>query len=476
MKNITRIVSLVILTFFLNACTESLSDININPDKSPTANPRQVLTTAMGTIGYVIDAQYNSDSFMWGQYWTWGPGVALSNTERYVGEAADYDNEWIRLYANALADLKFVSNSSSKAHAGIAKLLMAHTFQGIVDHWGDVPFSEALNGELSDGSNFAPEFEDDAAIYPKLVTMVDNGLADIAASSETVGAEDLMYSGDLDSWVRFGNSLKLRILMRMSGVSDVTTQVTDLLANGTFIESSSDIAAVPFQGSTGNENPMYARMEAGVKNFYIASNTTLDTLINSSDPRVDAFYKPAKNSGSLKGILQGSIDEEPFTNSVADYSQMTAICYAADNPVILMSNWEVWFLRAEAALRFGGDDATAFQNAVEASFDYLGVPPGTYISGLNYNSGTPAQKMDHIAYQKWVSMNGLQEDEGWIETRRFDTPSNPIFSKNIFKTPFVSVLPPNVHPSIWFYPANELSLNPNASSQHSITDKVFWDN
>lgn len=73
-------------------------------------------------------------------------------------------------------------------------------------------------------------------------------------------------------------------------------------------------------------------------------------------------------------------------------------------------------------------------------------------------------------------MNGTQEDEGWIETRRFDTPSNPIFSQTIFATPVVSVLPPNVHPSIWFYPANELSLNPNAPAQHSMTDKVFWDN
>ncbi|MCF8237365.1 MAG: SusD/RagB family nutrient-binding outer membrane lipoprotein [Saprospiraceae bacterium] len=475
MKNITRIVSVMIVALFLNSCSESLSDININPDKSPTANPQQVLTTSMATIGYVVDGQYNHDSFLWGQYWTWGPGVAISNVERYIGEAADYDNEWIRLYANALADLKFVSNSSSKAHAGIAKILMAHTFQGIVDHWGDVPFSEALNGELSDGSNFAPSFDDDAAIYPQLVTMVDDGMAEIASSTETVGGEDLMYGGDLDAWVRFGNSLKLRILLRMSDVNDVSQQVTDLMANGTFIESSSDMAAIPFAGNVGNENPMFARMEAGVKNFYIASNTSLDYLIDHSDPRVNAFYAPAKNSNSLVGILQGSIDEEPFTNSVADYSQMTAICYAADNPVILMSDWEVWFLRAEAALKFGGDDAAAFTNAVQASFDYLGVAPGTYITDLNYAGGSSAQKLDNIAIQKWISMNGLQEDEGWIETRRFDTPSNPLFSQNIFATPFVSVLAPNVHPSIWFYSSNELSLNPNAASQHSITDKVFWD-
>lgn len=476
MKTINRFLSLVVLAFVLNSCSESLSDININPDKSPTANPEQVLTTAMGTIGYVVDGQYNHDNILWGQYWTWGPGVALSNLERYVGEGADYDNEWIRCYANILTDLQFVANSDSRAHAGISKILMAYVFQGLVDHYGDVPFSEALDGELADGSNFAPLFDDDATIYPQLVTMVDDGLADIGANSGTVGAEDLMYSGDMDGWIRFGNSLKLRILMRMSGVVDVSAQVTSLLANGSFIESNGDIAAVPFSGIVGNENPMYARMESGVKNFYIASNTSLNYLQDNNDPRLMAFYAPAKSSGTLVGILQGSIDNEPFTNSKDNYSQMSAICYGQANPVILMSDWETWFLRAEAALKFGGDDAGAFANAVQANFDFLGVDPGTYIIDLNYSGGTTAQKLDNIAIQKWISMNGTQEDEGWIETRRFDTPSNPIFSQTIFATPVVSVLPPNVHPSIWFYPANELSLNPNAPAQHSMTDKVFWDN
>jgi hypothetical protein len=475
MKNINRFLLLMLLAFVLNSCSESLSDININPDKSPTANPEQVLTTAMGTIGYVVDGQYNHDNILWGQYWTWGPGVALSNIERYIGEGADYDNEWINIYSKALTDLKFVANSSSRGHAGIAKILMAYTYQGVVDHWGDVPFSEALNGELSDGSNFAPRFDDDAVIYPQLVTMIDDGLLDIDASSGNVGAEDLIYSGDMDAWVRFGNSLKLRILMRMSGVVDVSAQVTELLANGTFIESMSDIAAIPFSGVVGNENPMFARMEAGVKNFYIASNTSLEYLQDNNDPRLLAFYAPAKNSNNLVGILQGSIDEEPFTNSVGDYSQMTALAYGQNNDVILMSNWETWFLRAEAALKFGGDDEAAFAAAVQANFDYLGIDPGTYIADLNYSGGGDVQKLNHIAIQKWISMNGTQEDEGWIETRRFDTPSNPIFSQTIFATPFVSVLPPNVHPSIWFYPANELSLNPNAPAQHSITDKVFWD-
>lgn len=462
----------------MNSCSESITELNVDPDKSPSANPAQVLTTAIGAIGVVQDAEYNHDSFLWAQYFTWGPGVAIANQVRYVGQASDYNNEWIITYATALTDLKFVANSESRGHAGIAKILTAYAYQGLVDHFGDVPFSEALNGELADGSNFSPAFDDDAAIYPQLATMIDDGLADIAgADAGSVGPEDLIYSGDFDSWTRFGNSLKLRILMRMSDVNDVSADVVNLIANGSFIESGASMCAIPFAGSTGDENPMYARMEAGVKNFYIASNTSLNYLLDNNDPRVNAFYAPAANTGTLVGILQGSIDEEPFTNSVADYSQMTAAAYGASNSVILMSQWEVWFLRAEAALKYGtaDNDASAFNNAVQANFDFLGVAPGDYITGLDYAGGSDMDKLNNIAIQKWISMNGTQEDEGWIETRRFDTPSNPIFSQTIFATPFVSVLPDNVHPSIWLYPANELSLNPSAPTQHAITDKVFWD-
>jgi hypothetical protein len=84
--------------------------------------------------------------------------------------------------------------------------------------------------------------------------------------------------------------------------------------------------------------------------------------------------------------------------------------------------------------------------------------------------------MNLLAIQKWISMNGLQDDEGLIEPRRFNTDANPIFWEQTFVTPILSVLPENVHPSSWLYPADELALNPNAPAQRSVTDKVFWDN
>ena len=83
-----------------------------------------------------------------------------------------------------------------------------------------------------------------------------------------------------------------------------------------------------------------------------------------------------------------------------------------------------------------------------------------------------------IGEQKWVSMNGTQEDEGWIELRRFDRPASRLFTGagGILQDPPLSVLPARTFPSAWLYPATERSLNANAAPQRTITDRIFWDN
>jgi hypothetical protein len=156
------------------------------------------------------------------------------------------------------------------------------------------------------------------------------------------------------------------------------------------------------------------------------------------------------------------------------------LAYAQDNSVILMSPWEVWFLRAEADARYGtaDDETVAFANGVQANFDYLGVAGGpAYIASLGYSAGANIEdKIDMIATQKYISLNGTQEDEGWIETRRFDRPASRLFTSGIFQNPPLSVLPAGTYPASWLYPSTERSLNPNAPAQRVITEKLFWDN
>lgn len=482
MKHIFR-ASAVLLVLSLASCNEKLEDINIDPNNSATANEKVILPTALTNIGYIVDADLNSASFLWAQYYTWGIGVALGNQERFVSEPDDFDGYWQDAYADALIDLKFLAKSTNPAYRGVAKALQAYVFQGLTDHFGDIPFSESLSGEIAEGSILAPKFDNAADIYVGLATLIDEAIADLSvASSNDIGSEDFVYDGDVSKWLKFANSLKLRILLRTSEVKSNETEIKTLLAEGVFIESGSDVAAVPFQDKAGAFNPMYGLFERGVGDFYFASNATLNKLDELNDPRGTAFYSVATSGpflGQLRGIDQGAVDRDvPFTDPAANYSGSSSNAYGADNEVILISDWEVWFLRAEAAARYGtaDNDATAFANAITSNFNYLGVSGAdTYVTSLNYG-GSLDQKLNLIGVQKWISLNGTQEDEGWIEARRFDRPNNRIFTEGIFQNPPNSVLPAGTFPASWLYPASERSLNVNAPAQRSITDRIYWDN
>jgi hypothetical protein len=481
MKILYKISLFAMLIFSAHSCGE-LSDININPNASSVAADAQLLTAAQGYLSYIVDTDLNAGSFLWSQHYTWGIGVSIGNAERFVAEPDDENGYWARAYSNALTDLQFVAESDNPNFAGIAKTLQAYIFQGLVDHFGNVPYSDALSGEAG---VFAPAYDDAASIYSDLVNKLDEAIADLSIIGASIGAEDLVFGGDISKWLKFANSLKLRVLMRQSEVSDPGQAVRDLISSGTFIASADDRAEIDFLGTSGDENPMYARFEWGVGDFYFASNATLGVLRGLNDPREFAFYTPASTgamAGQIRGIDQGTIDNEPFTAPDTDYSGSSAIAYGAANSVVLMSEWEVWFLRAEAAARYGtsDNDVTAFSNAVTANFDYWQVEGGAdYVASLGYeNVATLDGKLDEIAVQKWISMNGTQEDEGWTELRRFDRPASRLFTGagGILQSPPLSVLGPGIFPSIWLIPESERSLNASAPAQQSITDKVFWDN
>jgi hypothetical protein len=480
---------LAIVVSFASSCGEDLAKLNVDPDDSLNANPENTLTSGMGYYASVLEAYFNENDAVLAQYWAGGPGVALIDIERYFLEPGDFNTEWAFSYQQALSDLQYTIKNGNKSRAAVAQVMSVLIYQNLVDHFGDVPYSEALKGEISDGSIVTPKYDDSKAIYDDLVLRLDVAIDDLADVNNTdvLGGEDIVYGGDRTKWIRFANSLKLRLLMRQS-ITDasVGTQVKSLIANGIFIQDESQMAKIDFDGSVGNYNPQYARRESGVKQFYNASETTVTYMSRIGDPRLEVLYNPAKSTGTVVGMIQGNVNNL-VSPSKDDFSYPSSVEYAINNPVIFMSHWEVMFLRAEAAARFGtaDNDVSMFQNAIRAHFDYIGAEGADdYINdeaAAPYNaSSSIAEKSRLIGIQKWISMNGLQESEGWIESRRFDVPGAKIFTDNttgIFVTPTQSVLGQGVFPSIRLYPQSELDYNKNNTPKdRKLTDKVFWDN
>ena len=98
MMNLINKIFLFSLALFLVSC-DGLPDLNVDPDESPSARPQEVLTSALGYAAWVQESRYNEQAFLWGQYWTWGPGVSLGNDARYVAEPDDHNNLWARAFS-----------------------------------------------------------------------------------------------------------------------------------------------------------------------------------------------------------------------------------------------------------------------------------------------------------------------------------------------------------------------------------------
>jgi hypothetical protein len=483
MKNIFKI-SLLVLTCWLVSC-DNISELNVDPNNSSSARPQEVLTSAIGYFAFVMDAQYNDQAFLWGQFWTWGTGVSLGDNPRYIMLPSEANQAWARSYSDALTDLKFLREGTHAGYRGIALTLEACIYQYLVDHFGDVPFSQAVKGAIADGSILAPAYDNDADIYPQLVTKLDEAIADLesarGAQGVTVGAEDLIYGGNYDNWIKFANSLKLRVLLRMSDVVDVAADVQETINYGQFIEKADDFAEVHFAGTTGSENPMYAWEESGIGLFYKAATTVTNVMDEYNDPRKFAVYLPAVNFPSEIRAGDNNAIALDFQAVSEDWSDPAPVTYGPAVPTIFMSNWETYFLRAEAAIKYNtGEDAAAlFAQGIAANFAYLGTAGAAeYVAQFDFAGSTSQGQLNLICIQKWLASTGLQEAEGWIEARRCDTPENPIFTgaNGIYQTPLQSALPDRVFPTRWLYPESEQTLNgANTPDNLSITDKVFWD-
>jgi hypothetical protein len=505
MKSIFKInLYILAITVLLGvAGCKKVLDINTDPNNPSNANPEQVLPAAEVEVALSLGNDYAFVTSSWAQYWTNGTVVGANPIEFFTLQGSDIDRSYRNIYARGLNDLSVLMKGDQPIFAGMAKILTAYTMQMLVDLHGDLPYSEALKGEISDGAIVYPKFDKAEDIYAALIPLIDDGLTDIGKSGvingitvREPGDEDLIYAGDLASWTAFANTLKLKILVRQSVANPAKlTEASTLLATGGPFIDESNPANVFFSGSTlGNSNPLWARFEsrAATQMYYVASQTSLDVLDELTDPRVSRFYRAG--TGGFIGINQGESNNTPYkaTPNVGYASPSTDPAYGvyrASAPVILISSWESKFLQAEVYARTG-DVANYESNltaAVTASFVYLGLDPAdatTYLAGrLDPGSAgvglgtTLDERIRIIAIQKWISMNGLQMVEGWIETRRFDTPTEHIFTGpgGIFYSPSENSLGSDNFPSLMTYAQTETQYNPNTPSR-VVTDKVFWDN
>jgi hypothetical protein len=467
------------------SCKDYL-DVNVDPNQSTISRidlqlSSSELMTAVG-IGQRIYPQLS----ILAQYQTGGPGVSLGDPDQHKWASSEGNEVFRELYRSS-ANLNYIiQNSTDNNYVAIAKVLRAYNFQVNADLFGDIPYTQALKGDIADGSILHPVYDSAKdVVYPGIenelreaIDLIDRG------GVVTPAADDLIYGGDMEKWNKFAHSLLLKVYLRQ-GASGQAKAAQLYTSNDQFILTNDEAAQIQFYDVAGQRNPQWnAAKSTALGNFYVATSTATDYLTATGDPRLDAYYDPTADGphyGLYPGDIQAALPTQQFSRPAGALAPAGGLMFGPDNPVILLSAWESNLLLAEAAARgwITADANALYDAAVQASFEYLGLDAtaaDAYLAaGGAYDA---ANAIKSIALQKWISMNNLQPVESWIEARRFDSPATPIFFSpgGIFHSPTKNALGTGIFPSILPYPESEESLNQSFPGQHSLTAKVFWDN
>jgi len=412
-----------------------------------------------------------------------------------------YNNIWDNLYIRAanfqaIIDSRFEDYENHKA---IAKVMKSFYMQYIVDLYGDAPYSEAFQG----GDNLTPAYDDDMAIYRQLIVEIDEAIELIdnnTASTIPVGSEDVIYGGNMDSWKKFANTLKLRILLRESTKAE-TDGATATYLNEQFAALEQNFVTTNvtinpgYANDSGRQNPFYGTYGFNVDGTQTTSNRFVraskyaveylnGTLVPGiTDPRLNAIYLPV--SGTVIGVEQGIDSNDPAIP--ANISALgTGLIFDDTQDGYIMTAAESLFMQSEAAFRgyISGNGKALFQEGIRKSFRIFTNPATNepfftsdqienYIANSNGVNEVgwdgSANKIEAIMTQKWIATNGINAIESWIEYTRTGFPEIPLA---------INAQRPN-KPNRLLYPSSESIANAaNVPPQESATafdTYIFWD-
>jgi hypothetical protein len=482
MKHLKNIYLFTALTFLASACTKDLDTINANPNAPIAVNPSFLLRKVIYDYGEQMSYEGFVAGNLLGQYFT---EIDFNLFDRHsLTEPQFGGNPWPVLYTN-LRDNDIMlgqarSNAAFTVYEGPALILKAYMSAALTDIYGNVPYSQALK---ANEGNTRPAYDNQEAIYTGdggVLDNLDKGIAAIGSYSANQKLNgDILFNGNLNAWVTFANSLKIKYLMRISGRRDVAASLQAIYDSGNYIKANNQNASYNF--TTGQPNNFrMATLRAGDFNLFIMSETMEEIIKGYNDPRIATFFRPIGNDPTqtqYEGLLNGP-NASATSISVANYSLSGTIFRerTGDLDANFMTAWETQLLLAEAAERgwINADAKTLYDTGVQLAFEYWLTPmPTAYLTtGAAAYGDNGTNKIQQIITQKWLA-NIVNGYEGWIEYRRTGFP--------VLKT-IAASLNNNLIPVRMPYPTDEDALNnvnfeaaAATTNGNSVNANVWWD-
>jgi len=443
MKTIKYILLILLTVPTLIGCDDYLGD-NLDPNKELLENlePKDLLSTS---IVNTSNAYYNS---------ALGLSQYSQQIASYFQPSADTQEEtqlataWNLIYLQALPDLNdlitLANNDPNNAYVGIAKVLQATNLGLATDQWGDVPASQATMGE----NDFTPSFDSQESVYSRINLLLDEAIVIFdAASTSSVGEEDLIYNGDLSKWKKAAYFLKARFAIHLTEV-DQGNAVSEALANAanSFTSNADDYQ---LNYNTRNFNPWYAGvvLPNNTGNFSVLLSDQTVSLMDgtaipfsaiSRDPRLPLITTIGENDTEYRGALNGTGGKHEFGATEEDDDISANTDFGADNfyssqtaPIIMGSYAELKFIEAEALfLQNGGTETsvgstteayTAYLEGIQANMDKLGVSgtdSAAYLADASVAVGEDNLTLALIMREKYIAT--LLNPESFVDLRRYD--------------------------------------------------------
>jgi len=506
---------------FLGSCKKEKFEINSNPDAvtDVSVTPTVLLPGALQNTSTIVATNWPFVSAWMGHWARSGSYQSLTEIETYKFTNDFQVGIWNNLYANT-NNYTIMMNKAKASGAGfyqaIGHIMRAHNFGILVDVYGNVPYTEAFQGTATP----TPKYDKGEDVYRGILKELDDAIALLknanaieAAKNPEIATSDLVYAGNATAWIRFANTLRLRLIMHtQNGMTstitpsplNVTAEMAKITAEG-FIGAGQSAHLNPGFSAT-KPQPYYrafVQNEAGTQtgDVWRANKYAIDYYKYNGDPRINRFYvSPNGTTAGQTGITFGT-PSGPSAPTGAQLSTVRGpglIPQGAASRAWILTSVESFFLQAEARQRglltTGPTAKALLTSAIQESFVWLGLTvndANTYIANnagypdVDYDApsivaGQPGGGMFTILSQKWFALNSIAPFEIWTDYRRTDYVLGR--AVGFAAGPPISVDPGNTSTTIprrLLYPQNEYNYNAaNVSAQGTInvfTNKIFWD-
>lgn len=467
--NYKRLSGIAVSLLLLASCTSDFDNINTDKNGVAKVETSQLPFLFSKAQSAATNNQWNyqvAQNLFSDQYAQYFACTATSfGSDRLV-----INQNWVGaafnpMYTDVVPQLKtlFESTDPGSAEYALANIWWVYTFHKVTDYWGPIPY---FNAGVSAES---VPYDAQDLIYYDFFDRLASATAVLASktSEQPYGSYDLIYAGNVSKWIKFANTLRLRLAMRISAVNPqrAQTEAEAAVAGGVF-ETSPDDDALIERSTNGDDGNGLAIMQW---NEFRMSAAMESVLKGYDDPRMAEYYMPTKASSDARatdpdapleyhGIRNGltsaqmndiSGENLPDNNSQqgprwtpASLGLAGGVSSPLETPQNVMCTAEAYFLRAEGALKgwdMGGgtaqtyyeagiknsflqwgitEDPTAYINSTStpiAPEDFLDSPPMTDIP-VKFGASLAVQE-EQIATQKWISLfpDGM---EGWADYRR----------------------------------------------------------